>query len=200
MKYEVIMQSAVIQSTISLYLFLYQSNFNGSNPGAWTSFGRWKFVLGTSVTTANHLTSKVLTTLSLWDSRWWDEKPKILTCMRFFFFFFFFFFLRNVSNVTGPSFLTISVSMKMNSPQREDETVTVFLVFCRTSLLSRVIPFKSISIPGPVVQSVVSLTSSLRVISLTVLADSKYNNLIVFAEKKCTAKATHIFSATTKKN
>ena len=36
---------------------------------------------------------------------------------------------------------------------------------------------------GPVVQSVVSLTSSLRVISLTVLADSIYNILIFFAEK-----------------
>ena len=36
---------------------------------------------------------------------------------------------------------------------------------------------------GPVVQSVVSLTFSLRVISLTVLADSIYNILIFFAEK-----------------
>ena len=36
---------------------------------------------------------------------------------------------------------------------------------------------------GPVVQSVVSLTSSLRVISLTVLADSIYNIHIFFAEK-----------------
>ena len=36
---------------------------------------------------------------------------------------------------------------------------------------------------GPVVQSVVSLTSSLRVISLTVLVDSIYNILIFFAEK-----------------
>ena len=36
---------------------------------------------------------------------------------------------------------------------------------------------------GPVVQNVVSLTSSLRVISLTVLADSIYNILIFFAEK-----------------
>ena len=35
----------------------------------------------------------------------------------------------------------------------------------------------------PDVQSVVSLTSSLRVISLTVLADSKYNILIFFAKK-----------------
>ena len=36
---------------------------------------------------------------------------------------------------------------------------------------------------GPVVQSVVSLTSSLRVISLTVLAILIYNILIFFAEK-----------------
>ena len=36
---------------------------------------------------------------------------------------------------------------------------------------------------GPVVQGVVSLMSSLRVISLTVLADSIYNILIFFAEK-----------------
>ena len=38
-------------------------------------------------------------------------------------------------------------------------------------------------VQGPVVQSIVSLTSSLRVISLTVLADSIYNILIFFAEK-----------------
>ena len=36
---------------------------------------------------------------------------------------------------------------------------------------------------GPVVQSVISLTSSLRVILLTVLADSLHNILIFFAEK-----------------
>ena len=36
---------------------------------------------------------------------------------------------------------------------------------------------------GPVVQSNVSLTSSLRVISLTVLADSIHNIQIFFAEK-----------------
>ena len=53
------------------------------------------------------------------------------------------------------------------------------------------------AIQGPVVQSVVSLTSSLRVISLTTLADSTYNILIFFAEKMWVAfaKATHIFSA-----
>ena len=38
-------------------------------------------------------------------------------------------------------------------------------------------------IQGPVVQSDVSLTSSLRVISLTILADIMYNILIFFAEK-----------------
>ena len=42
---------------------------------------------------------------------------------------------------------------------------------------------------GPVVQSVVSLTSSLRVISLTVLAQSIYNILIFFAEKMWVAFA-----------
>ena len=36
---------------------------------------------------------------------------------------------------------------------------------------------------GPVVQSVVSLTNSLRVISLTVLVDSIHDILIFFAEK-----------------
>ena len=38
-------------------------------------------------------------------------------------------------------------------------------------------------IQSPVVQSIISLTSSLRVISLTVLTDSIYNILIFFAEK-----------------
>ena len=42
---------------------------------------------------------------------------------------------------------------------------------------------------GPVVQSIVNLTSLLRVISLTVLADSIYNILIFFAEKMWVAFA-----------
>ena len=42
---------------------------------------------------------------------------------------------------------------------------------------------------GPVVQSVVSLTSSLKVISLTILADSIYKILIFFAEKMWVAFA-----------
>ena len=42
---------------------------------------------------------------------------------------------------------------------------------------------------GPVVQSVVSLTSSLRAISLTILADSIYNILKFFVEKMWVAFA-----------
>ena len=45
---------------------------------------------------------------------------------------------------------------------------------------------------GPVVQSIVSLTSSLRVISLNVLVDSIYNILIYFAEKMWVAFALQI--------
>ena len=47
---------------------------------------------------------------------------------------------------------------------------------------------------GPFVQSVVSLTSSLRVILLTVLADSIYNILIFFAEKMWRKSYSHFFS------
>ena len=42
---------------------------------------------------------------------------------------------------------------------------------------------------GPVVQSVISLMSSLRVISFTILMDSIYNILIFFAEKMWVAFA-----------
>ena len=49
--------------------------------------------------------------------------------------------------------------------------------------LPQVFKQKSLDKQGPVVQSVVSLTSSLRVISLTVLTDSIYNIMIIFAEK-----------------
>ena len=45
------------------------------------------------------------------------------------------------------------------------------------------------NILGPVVQSIVSLTSLLRVISLSVLADSIYSILIFFAEKMWVAFA-----------
>ena len=47
----------------------------------------------------------------------------------------------------------------------------------------------SYKVQGSVVQSVISLTSSLRVISLTVSADSIYNILIFYAEKMWVAFA-----------
>ena len=52
------------------------------------------------------------------------------------------------------------------------------------------------TILGPAVQSVVSLTSLLRVISLTVLVDSIYNILIFFAEKNVSSCKSylHFFS------
>ena len=76
--------------------------------------------------------------------------------------------------------------MQNKSPIKDLDTIHSFYV--------NLIKIKT---QGPVVQSIVSLTSSLRVISSTVLADSIYNILIFFAEKNvssfCTAKATHIF-------
>ena len=63
-------------------------------------------------------------------------------------------------------------------------------MFCYSTAFSVQLRGLNYTIEGPVVQSVVSLTNSLRVISLTVLADSIHNILIFFAEK-----ATHIFSA-----
>ena len=57
-------------------------------------------------------------------------------------------------------------------------------VMCNLKCLSgQVLVFQTLDHLGPVVQSVVSLTSLLRVISLTILADSIYNILIFFAEK-----------------
>ena len=47
----------------------------------------------------------------------------------------------------------------------------------------------TVKVQGPVVQSVVSLTSSLKVISLTVLAGSIHNILICFAVKMWVAFA-----------
>ena len=55
--------------------------------------------------------------------------------------------------------------------------------------------FFSRKVLGPVVQSIVSLMNLLRVISLTVLADSIYSFLIFFAEKIAFASYSHFFSA-----
>ena len=59
---------------------------------------------------------------------------------------------------------------------------SVFTKFYNKPILSKTKTVQD-AVLGPVVQSVISLTSSLRVISLTVLAYSMYNILIFFAEK-----------------
>ena len=59
----------------------------------------------------------------------------------------------------------------------------LFLRFCIFGQPEPSEPSHPYSHQGPVVHSIVSLTSSLRVISLNVLADSIYNILIFFAEK-----------------
>ena len=69
-----------------------------------------------------------------------------------------------------------------------------FFVSCYDHLSGWVNWYVSLSVQGPFVQSVVSLTSSLRVISLTVLGDSIYNILIFFAEKIWVACYSHFFS------
>ena len=58
-------------------------------------------------------------------------------------------------------------------------------ICCLLKILPRMISIKRTMVPnqGPVVQNVLSLTSLLRVILLTVLADSIYNILIFFAKK-----------------
>ena len=65
---------------------------------------------------------------------------------------------------------------------RNKKKICVLILFGCGSALSGVMT-SGPRLQGPVVQSVVSLTSSLRVISLTVLADSIHNILIFFAEK-----------------
>ena len=64
----------------------------------------------------------------------------------------------------------------------------ILIKFMDIIIIKTTVPYATL-LPGYVknlgtdVQSVVSLTSSLRVISLTFLADSIYNILIFFAEK-----------------
>ena len=70
------------------------------------------------------------------------------------------------------------------------KNISIYAIFndqsFNNTLTNDIVSFEQL---GPVVQSVVSLTSSLRVISLTVLADSIYNILVFFAEKMWVAFA-----------
>ena len=65
------------------------------------------------------------------------------------------------------------------------------VTLCYNQLLCVILQQENVlkTVQGPVVQSVVSLTTSLRVISLTVLADPIHNILIFFAEKMWVAFA-----------
>ena len=56
-------------------------------------------------------------------------------------------------------------------------------------MLENIFSLQWVKVQGPVVQSIVSLTSSLRVISLTILVDSIHNIMILFAEKMLVAFA-----------
>ena len=69
--------------------------------------------------------------------------------------------------------------------ERKQKVTKVVPIVCNASIII-IEPFQSylsVRLLGPVVQSIVSLTSSLSVILLTVLADSIHNTLIFFAEK-----------------
>ena len=83
-----------------------------------------------------------------------------------------------------PDWYTVDKVVKSQPEQIHNS----LLMYLKTNYLS----FSYIilwNVLGPVVQSIVSLTSSLRVISLTVLADSIHNILKFFAEKMWVAFA-----------
>ena len=81
---------------------------------------------------------------------------------------------------TAPNTLSPHSPFGWGTPQ---SLLTTNSNIMNTTLTNNAMAIGNRSIQGPVVQSIVSLTSSLRVISLTVLVDSIYNILIFFAEK-----------------
>ena len=96
--------------------------------------------------------------------------------------------LPNYSGYTGWSAHTFSYLQSINFVVfsdfvSENKGQVVYVDLDRSS------PHMALKTMGPVVQSVVSLTSSLRVILLTVLADSIHRILIFFAEKMWVAFA-----------
>ena len=81
--------------------------------------------------------------------------------------------------------LTVVAKIFSNTLQFLLQKMSIYLPYFKIEILTSHWLTSSLSFEqqGPVVQSVISLTSSLRIISLTVLADSIYNILIFFAEK-----------------
>ena len=86
--------------------------------------------------------------------------------------------------------IPIRILYPVDTPQVEStQNWNILPLFAKLDHLSR--EFSSLD---PVVQSIVSLTSSLGVISLPVLEDSIYNILIFFAEKMWVVQKLHFFS------
>ena len=81
--------------------------------------------------------------------------------------------------------MTVQYRLSIDYVQKKD----IFLKTYNGGILINKGWMPNVKQQGPVVQSVVSLTSSLRVISLTVLADSIYDFLKFFAEKMWVAFA-----------
>ena len=95
------------------------------------------------------------------------------------------FLLKNTA-ITCPHEETLHPWLLKNAPSEDSDQIAGAHVRGTLShVVAQMFPAKlSICVlQGPFVQSVVSLTSSLRVISLTVFAHSIYNILIFFAEK-----------------
>ena len=65
----------------------------------------------------------------------------------------------------------------------------VVFLYVKYIMKCLIVEIYELELLGPVVQSIVSLTSLLRVISLTVLMDSIHSILIFFAEKMLVAFA-----------
>ena len=102
-----------------------------------------------------------------------------------------FFSVKEFMNFTSKILVERTMTSSRSSVKEQGRHCTYLIVFfcacvclCASIFVQNIFFFILIFITlGPVVQSVVSLTSSLRVISLTVLVDSIHNILIFFAEK-----------------
>ena len=91
------------------------------------------------------------------------------------------------TSVASPNDFSDIVHWQISSSSGKKKKISLCTIFLNIFFNPRWI--LSNNAQGPVVQSVVSLTSLLRVISLTVLADSIHNILIFFAEKMWVAFA-----------
>ena len=106
------------------------------------------------------------------------------------------FLLKNTA-ITCPHEETLHPRLSKNAPSEDSDQIAGAHVRGTLShVVAQMFPanLSICALLGPVFQSVVSLTTSLRVISLTVLAHSIYNILILFAKKMCCKSYSHFFS------